>query len=285
MRGKGLPAGFKEIRVGGVRVWVKDGFSFLFDLSGNLRKDRPVCPEKSGSVYRGRAAMKRISLGADGPPCGLVRHYRRGGLIQKLMRDYYLGSERFRREVWVTEWARMNGVSSVNIIALRTERAFPGIYRADLMTREIENAMDLDAFLREPGGDGTGPWKKRAVSIVAALVRKMHDAGLYHADLNLKNILVRGERDTLESYVIDLDKARVIRPLSNRKRLNNITRLYRSLEKFGFFGRAVSLRDLARFLKVYCRGDRKLEAACRKRIRKAPVSLRVHRFLWRLSGM
>jgi tRNA A-37 threonylcarbamoyl transferase component Bud32 len=282
------PAGFVEIRDSGVCVWVREGFSFLFDPAGNMRKDRPVCTVVPGATFRGRAELKRISLGSAGPPCGLVRHYRRGGLMENLLKDCYLGRGRFRRELRVTEWARTSGVPTANVIALRTERAGMWVYRADLVTREIETALDLDAFMkaaRNPGRPrGAGPWKARAVSLVASLVRTMHDAGLYHADLNMKNILLQGEGDMLRSYIIDLDKARVIMPLKGRRRLSNLTRLYRSLEKLGYAGGEISLRDMARFVKVYCWGDRRLEAACRKRIRRVPFSLRVHRFFWRLAG-
>jgi len=271
--------------VGGVRLWVREGFAFLFDASGTLREGPALCGPGAAGAYRGRAAVKRVSLGGGGAPFGLVRHYRRGGLLAGLLKDRFLGRARFCREVRVTELARRNGVPTVDILALRTERAGPGLYRADLVTQEIERARDLDAVLREARNAGPGApaaWMGRAVSAVASLVRTMHDAGVLHADLNLKNILLRGlERGSPEGFVIDLDKSRVIRPLGARDRLRNLTRLYRSLEKLGHAGSAVSLREMARFVKVYCRGDRGLEHACRRRIRRPPLSLWMHRFFWR----
>jgi len=284
-----LPAGFGEIRAGNVRVWVREGFAFLFDQTGTMKGDRPACPVPQDTEYRGRAEMIRVSLGSSGPPCGLVRHYRRGGLFQHLLRDWYLGEARFRREVSVTEHARLKGVPTVEVLALRTERVVPGVYRADLMTREIEKALDLDAFLKRARKQGRPGFEKEmafSLPLVAGVVRKMHDTGLFHADLNLKNLLLRGDASTRECFVIDLDKARFLpAPLDRRRRLKNLLRLYRSLEKLGFAGgKGLGLRDLLRFARSYCRGDRKLMAACRQRIRKVPWSLRIHRFFWRLSG-
>jgi tRNA A-37 threonylcarbamoyl transferase component Bud32 len=287
MNPKAPPAGFAEIRTGNVRVWVREGFAFLFNASGRLKVERPSCPVPSSTPYQGRAEMTRVSLGSSGPPCGLVRHYRRGGLFQHLLRDGYLGEKRFQREVMVTERARAGGLSTVEVLALRTERVFPGVYQADLMTREIENALDLDAFLKKILKQDRPAFVKEktcTIPLVAGVVRKMHDAGLFHADLNLKNLLMRGDITARECFIIDLDKARFFpEPVDRRRRLNNLLRLYRSLEKLGFSREAVTLRDIVRFVRSYCRGDRKLMAACRQRIRKVPLSLRIHRFFWNLS--
>lgn len=289
MRRRGPPAGFAVLRAGTVQVWVRQGYAFLFDRAGDLRADRPVCTGKAGPAHRGRAEMKRVSLGPAGPPCGLVRHYRRGGLLEHLFRDWYAGRGRFCREVTVTERARAEGLPTVEVLALRTERVLPGVYRADLMTREIDRATDLAAFL------GTALKQDRrqavldmqdAVPRVAGVVRGMHDAGLFHADLNLKNLLLRGDPPARECFVIDLDKARFLpAPLDRGRRLRNLLRLYRSVEKLGFAGGAgVSLREIVRFARCYARGDRELMAACRRMMRRPPFSLKVHRFFWRLSG-
>jgi len=286
-KGKGLPAGFVELGAGRVHVWVKTAFSFLFDKSCGWRKDRPFCPLPMDADFGGRDRMLRVSLDASGKPCGLIRHYRRGGIFRHVLGDSYLGKNRFFQEVRITEWARTWGVPTVEVLALRTEGAGFGFYRADLMTREIEDAKDLDACLnRMSDQDQTlaGQWKKGACQSVACLVHRMHAAGLFHVDLNLKNILLRQSDCAIESYVIDLDKAKLIDPLKRRQKMKNLLRLYRSAEKLGHAGKAITLRDLLRFVRIYCRDDRKLEAACRKRLRKVPFSLRVHRFFWRLFG-
>ena len=77
-----------------------------------------------------------------------MRHYRRGGLVQHLLGDRYWGRERFLQEVLVTEWARDQGIPTVEILALRIESRGWGFFGADLLTREIQGAQDLDMVLK-----------------------------------------------------------------------------------------------------------------------------------------
>ena len=58
----------------------------------------------------------------------------------------------------------------------------------------------------------------------------MHREGVYHADLNLKNILLRVENGAAVSYIIDYDKARLfLGRLADRVGQQK----YRSFKAFG----------------------------------------------------
>jgi 3-deoxy-D-manno-octulosonic acid kinase len=59
------------------------------------------------------------------------------------------------------------------------------------------------------------------------VIRRMHEAGIYHADLNANNILL-DEHDHF--HLIDFDKARRL-PASSSRLKNNVRRLRRSLLK------------------------------------------------------
>jgi tRNA A-37 threonylcarbamoyl transferase component Bud32 len=66
---------------------------------------------------------------------------------------------------------------------------------------------------------------------VADQIRHMHDCGLYHADLNLKNILV-SRTDVRQLFIIDWDKSthrQGALGLDDRQR--NVVRFCRSAEK------------------------------------------------------
>ena len=65
---------------------------------------------------------------------------------------------------------------------------------------------------------------------VGAMIREFHDVGLFHADLQIRNILVADE----SVYLIDFDRARLIEELTPRQRWKNLLRLRRSLEKNGY---------------------------------------------------
>ncbi len=60
----------------------------------------------------------------------------------------------------------------------------------------------------------------------------MHAKGLFHADLNLHNLLVTQARESFTVIVIDLDKSRLFdAPVPAAMRRANATRLLRSARK------------------------------------------------------
>jgi len=171
------------------------------------------------------------------------------------------------------------------VLAVRSERRGPCVYKGDLMTREITGSEDLDRYLGALRGEDERRLSRRkdVVRSVALLVQGMHRVGLYHADLNLKNIVIRlGER-SVTSYVIDLDRARVIQPLRSRLRIRNLVRLYRSLDKKGYLDGVVRTRDILEFVAVYCGEDSDLKKRCKAVMRTRMWLLRFHRLLWKLS--
>jgi tRNA A-37 threonylcarbamoyl transferase component Bud32 len=284
---QGPPDGFMEIRAGGVLVWVRQAFASLFDEAGNWNTGPLDAAPGPFSSRRGRGEMVRISLDSPEGGWGLIRHYRRGGLVQHLLGDCYWGRERFLGEVRVSEWARSQGIPTSEIIALRVENKGWGFYGADLLTKEIEDSQDLDVVLKS--------WQQGAVSLdngareqavrsVASLLQRMHLAGLYHWDLNLKNILLQPAPQGLNSYVIDLDQARIQVPVSKKRRVHNLVRLYRSLEKNGYLGTVLAKRDLLCFIKAYSRDEPEMERDCQRLMRQGLPSLWFHRLFWRLAG-
>jgi len=281
------PEDFLEVRKPGLLVWVRKGFSFLLDEEGMWRQDRAFRPADEVSPYSGRGELLRLSLGPMGDSCALVRHYQRGGVFGHLLRDFYLGRKRFLKEVRISEWARDQGIPTAEALALRIERKGLCLYRGDLVTREIEASEDLDKYLKSAR---TREWStkdrgrgKEIILSVALLLQGMHRAGLYHADLNLKNILVQITERGVSSYVIDLDRARVIKPLGSRMRIRNLVRLYRSLDKQGYLNDLVGKRDVVAFVRAYCGEDRELLTVCMEVMRKDMLVLRYHRAGWRLT--
>ena len=125
---------------------------------------------------------------------------------------------------------------------------------------------------------------------MAKAVKEMHDAGIYHADLHLKNILVQsapGGKDIV--YIIDLDKSRQYEEISLHKRMRNIMRLDRSVEKMirnnkdVFCQRSsfpISKTDKLRFLKEYLKTDNKSEKPLRYYLQSYKTSHNLHRLWW-----
>ena len=94
-------------------------------------------------------------------------------------------------------------------------------YTADIIMHRLTNTQTLTEHLtRKPLPDIT--WRS-----IGKCIRRFHDAGIYHADLNANNILL-GEENHV--YLTDFDRGR-IRHQSRIWQKNNLKRLHRSLTK------------------------------------------------------
>ena len=153
----------------------------------------------------------------------VLRHYRRGGFIAKLTVDRYFwtGEKRTRpfREWRLLFELHRAGLPVPAPIAARYVRS--GLsYSGDLITERINGAQPLSALLttaRLP----VGSWRA-----IGHCIRRLHDAAVWHADLNAHNILI-DEAGCVS--LVDFDRAR--RRASGRWRAANLARLERSLRK------------------------------------------------------
>ncbi|OEE26209.1 3-deoxy-D-manno-octulosonic acid kinase [Aliivibrio fischeri] len=129
-----------------------------------------------------------------------LRHYRRGGLFGKIIKDHYIftGWEKSRsyQEFQLLKSLKEAGVNVPKPIAARTiKRTF--CYQADLLSEKIPNAQDLVSILQEK------PLSKEMYQKVGNEIRKMHAAQVNHTDLNIHNILID---DNDKVWIIDFDK-------------------------------------------------------------------------------
>ncbi|MEZ9541690.1 3-deoxy-D-manno-octulosonic acid kinase [Vibrio sp. 10N.286.48.C11] len=152
-----------------------------------------------------------------------LRHYRRGGLFSKLVKDSYLyfGDEKTRsyQEFELLKVLKKSGVNVPKPIAARVVRN--GVtYQADLLSEKIPNARDLVAILEEQSlSDST-------YYAIGVEIAKMHKAQVNHTDLNIHNILIDVDDRV---WVIDFDKCHVKQGEEWKK--NNLDRLLRSFHK------------------------------------------------------
>jgi 3-deoxy-D-manno-octulosonic acid kinase len=154
----------------------------------------------------------------------VLRHYYRGGLIGKIINDKYLfigqKNTRAAQEYQLLDILQSLVLPAPKPIAFRVTKKGP-FYQADLLSSRIEHAQDLVAALSK--GELTEEvWRE-----IGKVIRRFHNAGIYHHDLNSHNILLD---DKNQVWLIDFDRGEQ-RAVSSAWQQANIARLLRSFEK------------------------------------------------------
>ncbi len=156
----------------------------------------------------------------------VLRHYYRGGLIGKLIKDSYwfTGIEKTRA---ACEFSLLQHMQTLQLpapepIAYRIIRH--GLtYQADLLSTRIQQAQDLVGIL-----------SKQALSEslwlnIGSTIKQFHDHNIYHHDLNSHNILINDDKQV---FLIDFDRGELRNnPANTAWKQANMQRLQRSFLK------------------------------------------------------
>lgn len=235
--------------------------------------------EEAPTVAGGRGPHRRIAL-AGSDEALRIRPARHGGLLGGWLADRYASPDRIERELALWVELRERGLPlPTPVAAIATCRR--GFWRCRLATLERSSARDGLAWLASQ----PDPTALRRVALAfARSLRALHDAGVVHGDLHLRNLLVEQDGDAFRCLFVDLDRTRRHASVSPADRLAELARLARSLEKRAVAAR-VDRRLRARVLAAYCGPDRDLRHALRALLRRGVtrerLRLAAHRFAWR----
>jgi len=154
----------------------------------------------------------------------VLRHYYRGGLVGKLIKDSYvylgIGRTRAAQEFSLLAKMQRSNLPAPQPIAYQVIKN--GLfYHADLISQRIENSSDLVAILSEKSLS-TSQWQN-----IGATIKKFHQQGIYHHDLNAHNILIDNNDKV---WLIDFDRGEQ-RKIAVSWQNNNLARLKRSFQK------------------------------------------------------
>ncbi|MBI3267510.1 MAG: phosphotransferase [Planctomycetes bacterium] len=272
--------GFRVEWRGAALVAVRDGSpQAVLDL---LERDEHALD------YPGGRGTVRVLPGPSGSGDSVVyKRYRRGGLLGRLFGGLRFGWQGLFRELETTIAAAERGLDVPEVLAVRATNRLPGLYAAEACLREIPDAQDLAARLSLLGPAGDPRARHALIRAVAIAIRRMHDAGLWHADLNARNILVRGGQGTPalpRVYLIDFDRARWMREIPPHDRESNLVRLHRSTQKIEALRLALTWTDPFRFLKAYAAPTPWGRTAKERLLRRSRWDLAWHRCWWTLLG-
>jgi len=232
-------------------------------------------------ALRGRGAVHVLAT-----PRGeiVAKRLLRGGVIGALLRDLYFDSLRPLREAQAAEDLAARGCATPQVVVARATRSATGLWTLEVATARVPSEGDLLAVLR-----ARGPSRELAVATGRTL-RRAHDAGLRHRDLQVKNLLVpadffapaaSGLRPAL--VILDLDRCDVGEPLRETERIASLARFARSLAKHGLLARP---GPAARH---FARGYGALPGLSPARLlfrvgRSAERAVSRHRWLWGRGG-
>ena len=304
-----IPASFAIVKRGNTTLFVKEKHKESI-LRIVLDKEFLHKSGNNTQVKFGRGSYLSVPVTENSTERFVVRDYRHGGLLGKLFGGVFLNGNRPLKELFTSETASQRGVPSAEVIAIAKRRLWGLFYKAKFISKEIDGAVDMVEFLKKSSPEFIQTYKKPVIFALVKLIRNMHDAGIYHADLHLKNILLKKDSTgEFTAYIIDLDKSVVLDKLDIQQRIRNLLRLDRSLEKLRWLSgkdyksnvpvslddkpgeslnqkiATISKTDRIRFFKAYMLFDSAIDKNWKMYIRQYPSHHSLHKFWWRVSGL
>ncbi len=283
----GTPEGYVIRKKGRVWILVREDLARSLDeigVYGSCRPERWMGAD--GSVSGGRTGMTRIRLRHG--PCMLVKALVRGGVLNRFNCNIHLSARRLMHEAELSSHLHRKGVPAVCMLLGRAERCSIFFRKLHLGFEEAAGSVNLlDLLMREnrKDKDVRETMRSAGVSVLA-----MHNAGVYHNDLNLGNLLSvsegfeHGDVRPVRVKIIDLGGSYIRDRLSAKARVSNLARLYRHAKKNSLHDKMDLRSAWLEFLEGYCGGKhgvRSLEADVERAFRRSFV---FHRISWFLQG-
>jgi len=272
------PAGFMGIEVSGGILMVRAGFEEEAAGAGLRSRETWERLLLGAAIGSGRGGAARLVL--PGGSRVVLKRMRRGGVMAPVWRERFPGTGRLLANLTVPMEAISRGVPTPEPVAMLMMEGPRRMFSAWIALTEITGTEDLLTRLRRPPAPGIEEMRS-----VLETVRRTHDAGLRHRDLNLGNLLVGDGEEGWTVHIIDLDRADMaVGPLSYGERLSSLRRLERSYEKH--LGREKPLGDDAGLLwyTLYAGSDRQLGRRLQMAGRVGRILLSLHRLTWRRPG-
>jgi tRNA A-37 threonylcarbamoyl transferase component Bud32 len=179
----------------------------------------------------------------------------------------------------LTEKILSLGIPTVQPIGAIHRSVLLLFYKAYLLSLEISGAKDLIQYFQEIGPHPSREsllYKRRTIRSAGLLVHQFHEAGFFHGDLQLKNLLVSGE----QLFLIDFDRSYQKDALTPDEKKKNLLRLNRSVDKWKHLGLAITRTDRFRFLRAYAEKDEEMRKTMTKALRTYSLRHLFSRWRW-----
>ena len=275
------PSAYAQITRGTVSLLLKEEYKDLLlqmgieDLESFLKRHGQTSPHLVGRI-------PHVSVPLEGGKKMVIRRYAHGGCLRFFTRDLYFSGFRSFQELCLTEEIRSAGISTIQPIGAIHRRVLLLFYKAYFLSLELPKAEDSSQFLLRIGfrsAERVLLKKRETIRSAGRLVQRFHQSGFFHRDLQLKNILIAED----QPYLIDFDRSYRRETLPLKKRIHNLLRLNRSVEKWRSLGFPLTKTDRWRFFRAYSAEDPQIREALKSALHTDSLRLFLHRCSWKLS--
>lgn len=207
-----------------------DSYRFGFSLNLTELQLRTLAglfhhPTKASgvSILGGRTSVTPAQLDGIGPV--VIKYYRRGGLMQYVIKNRYLklGQTRSQREFELLQTVGNLGLNVPEPIAYAHRGRL--LYQAWLITRQINEPLSL-AQLSLNDEKRT----RQVMTSVIEQIKRLIDNGIWHVDLHPGNVVI-DRKDRV--FLLDFDKGHVYHGDKNKLQDRYIRRWRRAVSKHG----------------------------------------------------
>jgi len=244
-----LPPGFELARDGSTTMLLRSDLrGWLLPLLAAWKDDWRGYETRALAAGRGGTRLVRAAGHAV-----VLRPYRRGGLVARVLHDTYIGWQpRPFAELETLAALRQRGAPVIEVYGAAVHWLLPGCYRGWLATRYLAGSRTLWEWATDAP---PAPPRARVLTQVGRAVRCLHDRGGWHPDLNLNNVLLttpEGAGD-LEVVFIDFDATAAVQRLPRTPQAD-LARLERSALKLDPAGTRLTAADLEIVRAAYAAG-------------------------------
>jgi tRNA A-37 threonylcarbamoyl transferase component Bud32 len=285
-----IPKNCSIIRNNRLTLLIRDDFKERLLKQGILDPQSLISnASKNGTFYKGRGLLPALLINGSEGERMVAKQSLRGGLLRFLNKDLFLNGNRPFKEMTANAYILSKGIKTTEILAAAKLKVLGPLYRTFIFSKEISEAIDLTGLfnsLKKKTPQERLTIKKKIFRALARSIYTMHNQGIYHSDLHLKNILICQNDVSAEPdvYIIDFDKALLKGRLSTRKKIDNLLRFNRSLEKYKFQWGVLTRTDQIRLLKEYIKYDSQVSDIIEIYLRRYLRFLKLRKVKWKILG-
>jgi Lipopolysaccharide kinase (Kdo/WaaP) family/Glycosyl transferase family 2 len=261
----------REVRIAQLRAWLGPGVDPITAIGPDGDPDRLLTRPDCHVVK----LQRKVTVGRVTTAAGHLYVKRYTVHAWRLALGSLVRASPARRAFDAARALAARGFGVPDVIAAVEERRLGILRRSFFVTCEVAGAVTADRYWEESAA--RRPDRRRFAAWLGDLFRRLHAAGVYHNDLKDVNVLVRPGGSGLQEALLDLERIRIGRSVSRRRRTKNLVQLDRTLGRSA--GATARLRFLRAYLGPSARGDdirawaaAVTAAATRKDRRAAPPS-------------